>query len=80
LTRKYYLHYKYVMQDLKVSEIGKLLKKYRLEREWSLDQLSKITRISTSALWYIEQGEKQPNDLTKHKLEKSLPGLFETAV
>jgi transcriptional regulator with XRE-family HTH domain len=66
------------MNDMNDMNFGKRLKAYRLEREWSLTQLSKVTRIAASALWYIEQG-REPGDLTMHKLAKALPGLFENA-
>jgi predicted transcriptional regulator len=71
------LVYKYVMQSKDTKNgIGKRVKTYRLEREWSLAQMSKVTRIAASALWYIENGSK-PSDLTIHKLTKALPGLFD---
>ncbi len=68
------------MKDLTYKkDIGKRLKNYRLEREWSLAKLSQVTRISVSALWYIEQGENTPSDLTMFKLDKALPGLIDHA-
>jgi transcriptional regulator with XRE-family HTH domain len=56
--------------------IGERLKQYRMDREWSISHLSKLTGIASSVLWYLEQG-REPAELTVHKLRKRLPGFLE---
>jgi len=66
------------MQDKEAKEVlGSRLRKYRLEREWSLTRLSQVTRIAASALWYMEQGKRKPSDVSLYKIKKALPGLIE---
>lgn len=58
-------------------DIGKRIRKYRFDHELSLQKLSLITRISPSALWYIENGFRDPEEMTVHKILKAIPDLLE---
>lgn len=59
------------------SKVGPLLKRYRLSREWTYEQLAAAAGMSAGAIWYIEKGRKIPSELTVERLRKRLPGLFD---
>jgi len=59
--------------------IASKLKTYRLEHEWSLETMSQIIGISANGLWAIENGKVVPQELTVHKILKTLPDLLENA-
>lgn len=62
--------------DSKRKHIASNLKRYRLEREWTLERMAEITQLHASTLAKIENEIVVPHDLTIFKLEKRLPGLF----
>jgi transcriptional regulator with XRE-family HTH domain len=57
------------------TDIGKALLKYRMKRRWTLQQLSNVTGVSVSALWYAENGKVNPHELTKARITDALPDL-----
>ncbi len=52
---------------------GEALKRYRLEKGWTLRQVSALTGYPTATLSRIEIGRVEPHDLTKAKIRKALP-------
>jgi len=54
---------------------GKRLKQYRLEREWTIEHIAGLTRMSGAAISRIENEKVVPRDLTTHKIGKALPGF-----
>ena len=59
------------MQD----SFGKRLKRYRLSKLWTLDQMAVITRLSIAGLSRIERGKAVPSDLSISKIKQALPDL-----
>jgi transcriptional regulator with XRE-family HTH domain len=62
--------------DIGDGQLARELKRYRLEREWSLKRLSAVTGMAISSLWQIENGKVRPHELTVHRLKRSLPGFM----
>lgn len=52
---------------------GQSVRKYRLEREWTIDQLSARTRVSKAAISKIENNRVKPHELTIFKIRQALP-------
>ncbi len=57
---------------------GQALKNYRLDKGWTLRQLSALTGYPTATLSRIELCRVEPHDLTKAKIRRALP-LFSEA-
>jgi transcriptional regulator with XRE-family HTH domain len=57
--------------------IATALKTYRLEREWTLEEMATVTGFHASTLHRIEEGKTNPHDLTLHILKRKLPGFME---
>jgi transcriptional regulator with XRE-family HTH domain len=56
-------------------DIALKLKRYRLQRGWTLRQLAAVTKVSFGQLSMIENGICQPRELTVSKLSRALPDL-----
>jgi transcriptional regulator with XRE-family HTH domain len=56
------------------------LKLYRLDRDWTLENMATETDIPASTLCRIENALVTPTDRTIHKLKKALPGLVQAEV
>lgn len=54
-----------------------LLKRFRMDKGWSLEKLSEKTGVSTKALWSIEHGKSQPFELTIFRIRRTLPEFAE---
>lgn len=57
--------------------IAAALKEYRMNREWTLEELATVTGFHASTLHRIEEGKSRPHDLTLHILKRKLPGFME---
>lgn len=57
--------------------VAEILRRYRLEREWTYRQLANTAQIPLTTLHGIMRRGQTPNELTMHKLIKAFPGLFE---
>jgi transcriptional regulator with XRE-family HTH domain len=60
--------------------IADALKSYRLEREWTLEEMATVTGLNLSTIHRIEEGKTTPHDLTIHILKRKLPGFMEGIV
>lgn len=65
------------MSNTDKKNIAAALKAYRMEREWTLEEMAKVTGFHQSTLNRIERGENFPHDLTLHILKRKLPGFME---
>jgi transcriptional regulator with XRE-family HTH domain len=52
------------------------LKAYRMKREWTLEQMSRATKLHPSTIHKLENGVTTPRELTLARLERMLPDLF----
>lgn len=68
------MKYKYFM--LASDDLAAQLKRYRLKRLWTYQQLSNATGLPLSTLYGIINKKRRANELTKEMLGKKLPGLF----
>ena len=59
------------------NNLPKQMKRFRLERLWTLDQMARVCGISVTAVWQIENGQVTPHELTVAKIRRALPSLFE---
>ena len=57
--------------------IGNRLKKYRVARMWTWEQLGAACGLTGPAVWKIAHEKVQPNELTIAKLRRALPGLLD---
>lgn len=55
------------------------LKKFRMERELTLQRLAALTGVSVMTLSRIENQRVKPSDLTIAKITKAIPQLAEVA-
>lgn len=69
------LCYLYRMQDAHDEPIAETIKKYRLERLWTLRQMATVIGLTTGALWKIENGKVKPHELTVAKIQRALPDI-----
>jgi transcriptional regulator with XRE-family HTH domain len=60
------------MKERDLRELGKLIRKHRVEREMRLRDVEKITDIAASMLSRLEQGEGAPNPLYLLRLAEAL--------
>lgn len=45
-----------------MSELGRRLRELRLQKGYTLDRLADLAGISSSYLWRLEKGERQPSE------------------
>lgn len=57
--------------------ILKNLKRYRIEREMTLHEMSSKIGVDVGHYWRLEARDIMPNDVTTHKILKALPDLLE---
>ncbi len=57
---------------------GEALKNYRMEKGWTLRQVSALTGYPMATLSRIENHKVEPYDLTKAKIRKALPFFADT--
>ena len=60
------------MIDLKLSLVGEKIKVARIEKRFTLEQLSERIGISRNFLWEIEAGRKAPSIQTLYNIGKEL--------
>jgi transcriptional regulator with XRE-family HTH domain len=47
-----------------------------MKREWTLEQMSRATKLHPSTIHKLENGVTTPRELTLARLERMLPDLF----
>ncbi len=52
------------------------LKQYRVERQWTLQDMARTLDLSAAHVARLEQGISKPNSLTLYRIEKRLPGIL----
>jgi transcriptional regulator with XRE-family HTH domain len=67
------------MENLKSEKLAAKLKRYRIERDLTLQQIADLAKIGVGTVYRLENGLVEPNERTLYKLRKALPGLIETA-
>lgn len=60
-----------------MNTIGPKLKKFRLSKRWTFQQVANLSGLDASTIWNIENSKRKPHELTVAKLEAAFPGIFE---
>ncbi len=61
-----------------MASFGATLKEYRLDKEWSLQQVADLTGFPTGTISRIENERVNPLETTMRKIRKTLPGFPQT--
>jgi transcriptional regulator with XRE-family HTH domain len=59
-------------------DIAERLKRYRMARLWTLQQMANAVGMTAAAIWKIETGSVTPQDLTIAKMRRAFPDLFDS--
>jgi len=60
------------MSNTKKNAFGKILRKARLELNWTQDDLARKIRVSTRYIGHLESGKRHPSDKTVERLADTL--------
>jgi len=55
------------------------LKRYRLDRDWTLEHMARVLDLHTSTVWKIENGVTKPQERIVARILRVLPDLRRTA-
>lgn len=58
-------------------DLARRLKRYRLDRKWTLQKMADLTGITLQAIWRLENGLVRPHERTFVALRENLPGLLD---
>lgn len=67
-----YIHYKKMNKEKLAKLIGKKVKKYRKEKNFSQEELGFLINSARNYIGCIERGEKSPSLYTLYKIAKAL--------
>jgi transcriptional regulator with XRE-family HTH domain len=65
------------MENRENKNLATVLKRYRIERDLTLQQIADLTKLGVGTIYRLENGLVEPNERTVFKLRRALPGLLE---
>lgn len=58
-------------------DIAERIKRYRMNRLWTLKQMANAVGMTASAILKIERGDVTPQDLTVARFRRAFPDMFD---